>query len=56
MNLLSCLNDKTVYLAAFSYSITLTDIDLLVKIFIGLATLFYIAYKALNEKKKYDER
>jgi hypothetical protein len=56
MNILSCLNDKTVYLAVISYSITLADLDLVVKIMIGLATLTYVAYKALNEKRKYDEK
>lgn len=56
MSLLNCLNDKTVYLAILSYGITLMDIDILVKIIIGVVTIFYIGYKALNEKKKYDER
>lgn len=56
MNLLNCLNDKTIYLAILSYGITLADVDLVVKIMIGLATLTYVGYKALNEKKKYEEK
>lgn len=56
MNLLNCLNDKTIYLAALSYGVTLADIDILVKILIGFVTLFYVAYKALNEKKKYEQK
>jgi hypothetical protein len=56
MNLLNCLNDKAVYMALLSYGISLSDIDILLKILIGFVTIFYVGYKALNEKKKYEEK
>lgn len=56
MNLLNILNDRALLLTIVNLGLTLTHIDLIVKIGIGLATLMYLGYKALNEKKKYDEK
>lgn len=56
MNLLQIITDRTVLLGALSYTLSLTDIDIIIKILIGVITIVYIGYKALNEKKKYDEK
>ena len=47
--------DKVLIVSVLGFSLTMTDLDIVMKLMIGCATLIYVIYKALNEKKKYDD-
>lgn len=47
--------DKVLIVSVLGFSLTMTDLDIILKLMIGSATLVYVVYKALNEKKKYDD-
>lgn len=46
--------DKVLIVSVLGFSLTMTDLDIVMKLMIGCATLIYVIYKALNEKRKYD--
>jgi hypothetical protein len=46
--------DKVLVVSVLGFSLTMTDLDIILKLMIGFITLIYVIYKALNEKKKYD--
>ena len=47
--------DKVLVVSVLGFSLTMTDLDIVLKLMIGCATLIYVIYKALNEKRKYDD-
>jgi arginine exporter protein ArgO len=46
--------DKVLIISVLGFSLTLTDLDIAMKLLVGFTTLIYVIYKALNEKNKYD--
>jgi hypothetical protein len=55
MNLDNIITDKAILLSVISLSISMTNLDILLKILLSFVSLIYVIYKLLNEKKKYDD-